>query len=129
MPKELLPLGEWPLIHHALLEVERAGFREAIVVISPRKRAIRTYFEGDASLERLLEAQGQIEPLARLRAARAVATRLRLRFVEAEGRGLGESVVLASRLLGDELLGVLLPDDVVPAGERYIPRYYIAWMR
>ncbi|TMD84670.1 MAG: hypothetical protein E6I74_02255 [Chloroflexi bacterium] len=43
VPKELLLLGEWPLIPHALLEAEGAGFESAIVVISPMKQAIRTW--------------------------------------------------------------------------------------
>ena len=30
IPKELLPLGEWPVIHHALVEAETAGFSQAI---------------------------------------------------------------------------------------------------
>jgi len=114
VPKELLPLGEWPLIHHALLEAERAGFGEAIIVISPSKRAIRSYFEGDDDLERVLEARGQVLALERVRAARAIGNRMRLHFVEKETHGPGEAVLLAHRLTGDEILGVLLPDDVVP---------------
>lgn len=115
MPKELLPLGEWPLIHHALLEAERAGFMEAVIVISPRKKAIRAYFEGDDDLERALEAREQVQALRQLRAARAVGERLRVQFIEKETRGPGEAVLLAYRLTGDETFGVLLPDDVVPA--------------
>jgi UTP--glucose-1-phosphate uridylyltransferase len=115
VPKELLPLGEWPLIHHALLEAQRAGLTKAVIVISPHKRAIRAYFEGDPALEVALEAQGDLSAVQRLRAARELAIRLHLRFVEQETRGPGEAVVLGQRLLGDEVLGVLLPDDVVPS--------------
>ncbi len=115
VPKELLPLGEWPLIHHAVLEAERAGFSEAIIVISPSKRAIRSYFEGDDKLERVLQTRGQVQALERVRAARALYNRMRLQFVEKETQGPGEAVLLAYRLTGDENLGVLLPDDVIPA--------------
>lgn len=115
MPKELLPLGEWPLIHHALLEVERAGMHEVVIVISPRKRAIRAYFEGDPQLERLLQQRRERQALRRLRAARALAGRLSLRFVEKETRGPGEAVLVAQRVTGDDVMGVLLPDDVIPS--------------
>lgn len=119
VPKELLPLGEWPLIHHALIEVESAGLDDVVIVISPRKQAIRAYFEGDPTLEVTLERQGDLAALVRLRAARDLAIRLHLRFVEAETRGPGEAVILAQRVLGDNVLGVLLPDDVVPSVEHW----------
>jgi hypothetical protein len=45
MPKELLPMGGKPLIHHALEEADRAGFEQAVVVLSPTKSSIREYFE------------------------------------------------------------------------------------
>ncbi len=115
VPKELLPLGEWPLIHHAVLEAERAGFSEVIIVISPGKRAIRSYFEGDEALERVLQSRGQMQALERVRAARALCTRMRVQFVEKETQGPGEAVLLGYRFTGDENLGVLLPDDVVPS--------------
>ncbi|MBV9100431.1 MAG: NTP transferase domain-containing protein [Candidatus Dormibacteraeota bacterium] len=115
MPKELLPLGGWPLIHHALLEVDRAGLRDVVVVISPRKGAIRSYFEGDPVLERDLEARGDLRALERLRGARRLLSRLTLNFVEKETRGPGEAVLLAQRFTGADVMGVLLPDDVVPS--------------
>jgi UTP--glucose-1-phosphate uridylyltransferase len=119
MPKELLLLGEWPLIHHALLEVRRAGFGEVIVVISPAKRAIRAYFEGDGALEHLLESRGEYRALQRLRAAGDSIRGLRVRFIEKETQGPGEAVLLAHRLAGNETLGVLLPDDVVPSRHQW----------
>jgi UTP--glucose-1-phosphate uridylyltransferase len=115
VPKELLPLGDWPLIHHAVLEAERAGFSEVIIVISPGKRAIRSYFEGDEALERALQSRGEIQALERVRAARALCARMRVQFVEKETQGPGEAVLLAYRFTGDENLGVLFPDDVIPS--------------
>jgi UTP--glucose-1-phosphate uridylyltransferase len=115
VPKELLLLGEWPLIHHALLEAARAQFSEAIIVISPRKRSIRSYFEGDTVLERALQARGLAGAVERLQAAQAIAHQVHLRFIEKETNGPGEAVLLAQRLTGDGAFGVLLPDDVVPS--------------
>ena len=113
VPKELLPLGVKPLIHHALEEAERAGFTAAVVVVSPQKAAIRTYFEPEPRLERMLQARDDESGLALLREAAAIAKRLQLRFVEQPvPSGLGDAV-LRSRALAGDMLGVLLPDDVV----------------
>jgi UTP--glucose-1-phosphate uridylyltransferase len=114
IPKELLLLGEWPVIHHALMEAERAGFESAIIVISPAKRAIRTYFEPAPELERELAERGNRDGLERLWAAQSIAQRMKVVFVEAWTRGPGQAVLLSHGLTGEETFAVLLPDDVVP---------------
>ena len=119
VPKELLLLGEWPLIHHALLEAEGAGFESAIVVISPMKQAIRTYFEPAPELERELAEQGNLAALARLLEAQAIARRMNLTFIEQWTRGPGEAVLLSRELTGEDTFAVLLPDDVVPSVDHW----------
>jgi len=119
VPKELLLLGEWPLIHHALLEAEGAGFESAIIVISPMKQAIRTYFEPAPELERELAEQGNLAALARLLEAQAIARRMKLVFIEQWTRGPGQAVLLSRELTGEETFAVLLPDDVVPSVDHW----------
>ena len=119
VPKELLLLGDWPLIHHALLEAEGAGFDSAIIVISPMKRAIRTYFEAAPELERELTEQGNLEALARLQEAQMIARRMRITFIEQWTRGPGEAVLLSHALTGEDRFAVLLPDDVVPSVDHW----------
>ncbi len=103
-----------PLIHHALVEAQAGGFSSVTIVISPAKWAIRQYFEPDAELVRWLEARGDEQALASVRAVADLAVRLRLEFVEQSSPGgLGEAVLAAARNLGTEPFGVLLPDDVV----------------
>jgi UTP--glucose-1-phosphate uridylyltransferase len=119
VPKELLPLGEWPLIHHALLEAEGAGFDSAIIVISPMKRAIRTYFEPAPELERELAEQGNLAALARLREVQSIARRMKIAFIEHWTRGPGQAVLLSRELTGEDTFAVLLPDDVVPSVDHW----------
>src|SRR3989442_2375676 len=114
VPKELLLLGDWPLIHHALLEAEGAGFDSAIIVISPMKRAIRTYFETAPELERELAEQGNLDGLARLLEAQAIAQRMQITFIEQWTRGPGEAGFLSPRLPRGGRLSLLLPPDLVP---------------
>jgi UTP--glucose-1-phosphate uridylyltransferase len=100
VPKELLPMGSTPLIHHALEEADRAGFEQAVVVLSPTKSSIREYFE--------------------LAETRDLARRLRLAFVEqSKAEGLGQAVLLAARRMGADRFAVLLPDDVVTDSEHW----------
>ena len=119
VPKEMLLLGEWPLIHHALLEAEAAGFDSAILVISPMKQAIRTYFEPAPELEHELAEQGNRRGLARLHAAQALGRRMQLTFIEAWTRGPGQAVLLSRELTGETTFAVLLPDDVVPTVDHW----------
>ncbi|HEY4028127.1 MAG TPA: sugar phosphate nucleotidyltransferase [Candidatus Dormibacteraeota bacterium] len=117
--KELLLLGRKPLVHHALDEVERAGFTSATIVTSPSKPALRSYFDPEPQLERALRERGDLETLACLREAAAIAGRLRLRFVEQSSPlGLGDAVRLAgARQTGP--FAVLLPDDVIPGADHW----------
>ena len=119
IPKEMLPLGDWPVIHHALMEAESAGFEQAIIVISPAKRAIRTYFEPAPELERELEKSGNRAGLEKLHAAQSIARRMTVVFIEAWTRGPGEAVLLSAEATGEQQFGVLLPDDVVPAVDHW----------
>jgi UTP-glucose-1-phosphate uridylyltransferase len=117
--KELLPLGRKPLIHHALDEVERAGFTSATVVISPGKAELRSYFEPDPALEGLLRDRDDPDTLMHVQEAAAIAARLRLRFVEQPTpAGLGDAVLLGSGG-GAEPFAVLLPDDVIPGADHW----------
>ena len=90
VPKELLPLGDRPLLHHALDEAAGGGFEEAVVVVSPAK-------------EELLRRYCDLAELP-----------LPVRFaIQPEMRGIGDAVLRAGV---EAPFGVLLPDDVV--GER-----------
>jgi UTP--glucose-1-phosphate uridylyltransferase len=120
LAKELLPLGCKPLIHHVLDEVEMAGFTSAVIVVSPAKTSIRSYFEPDPVLERQLRDRGDEDALRRLREAAAIARRLRLGFVEQrQPTGLANAVMLGCAGADGEPCGVLLPDDVIRGGEHW----------
>jgi UTP--glucose-1-phosphate uridylyltransferase len=94
VPKELLLLGDRPLIHHALDEAARAGFETAVVVLSPLKPALRSYLEETAAA---LPVELVDQPNA---------------------RGLGEAVLRAAARTAPPF-GVLLPDDVIVGDEHW----------
>jgi UTP-glucose-1-phosphate uridylyltransferase len=45
LPKEMLPVGRWPVIHYSLKEALRAGIRKVALIISRRKEILRAYIE------------------------------------------------------------------------------------
>jgi UTP--glucose-1-phosphate uridylyltransferase len=101
LPKELLPLGNRPLIHHALDEAALAGFDQAVIVVSPAKHEIRRYFE----------TMGEPADIAH---------RLHLTFAEqVTPAGLGDAVLQAAGLASPGPIAVLLPDDVVPSADHW----------
>jgi UTP-glucose-1-phosphate uridylyltransferase len=95
VPKELLLLGDRPLLHHALDEVAGAGFEGAVIVVAPWKRPL---------FEAYLDAAGPPLPVEMV--------------VQEVAAGIGDAVLRASHSAGDRF-GVLLPDDVVTVSEHW----------
>ena len=46
VPKEMLPVGRFPILHHVLEELAAAGIRRFLVVTNSSKPAIRHYIDG-----------------------------------------------------------------------------------
>ena len=89
VPKELLLLGDRPLLHHALNEARGGGFEGAVLVTAAWKRPL---------FEAYLEAAAIDFPVV---------------FIEQEvPAGIGDAVLRAADA-ADPPFGVLLPDDVV----------------
>lgn len=89
VPKEMLPLGDRPLIDHAVREGAAAGFDSAVIVVAPGKEVIEEYFAANPPS-------------------------IPVTFVlQPEPTGLGDAVLLGAGLRS---CGVLLPDDVIPEG-------------
>jgi len=112
VPKEMLPLGDRPVIHYVVAEAAAAGFDEILVIVSRGKESIIEYFSPNPELERLLEAAGKY---AALEAVRAVPRMARIEYAYQETmRGLGDAVRLGRAFIGDDpVFAVLLGDTVM----------------
>jgi len=100
-PKEMLPVVDKPLIQYAVEEAAAAGITEMIFVTGRNKRAIEDHFDRAYELEKELEAAGKIDTLNELRGA--LPSGLTYSYVrQPEMRGLGDAVMCASSLVGDE---------------------------
>jgi UTP--glucose-1-phosphate uridylyltransferase len=96
IPKELLLLGDRPVLHHALDELAEAGLSGAVVVAAPWKRPLFERYLELVDLPLAVDIVEQTEP-----------------------RGIGDAVLRAAKQAGDRF-GVLLPDDVVTERSHWV---------
>ncbi len=112
VPKEMLPLGDKPVIHYVVEEAARAGFDEILIIVSRGKESIIQYFTPNPALEQSLEAAGKISALE---AVRQVSGMARIEYTYQEKmKGLGDAVRLGRDFIGnDPAFAVLLGDTVM----------------
>src|ERR1700686_4023068 len=66
-PKEMLPLGDKPLIQYAVEEAVGAGIQVIIVITGGGKRAIEDHFDLSFELEEVLKESGKEDLLNEIR--------------------------------------------------------------
>ena len=125
IPKEMMPLGDLPAIHHIVEEAVLAGMTEILLVTTERKAAIKHYFSGDQEIDTWLEGLGKSSRLDRIEALRAEAN---IHYVNQPGLdGLGDAVFQAREFIGNEPFGVLLGDAVMLAETPVMGQMAAAW--
>ena len=111
VPKELLPIGDTPLLQLVIDEALGAGIDQIVVVSSRSKPAIELYFEDSPDVIRALEAQGRTDVADRIR---RIGSEWRVTVVyQDEPRGLGHAVGCAREAVGDQPFAVMLPDELM----------------
>lgn len=125
VPKEMLPLGDRPVIHWVVEEAVQAGFDEILVVISKGKESLVEYFTPNPALEAHLKAAGKSDALDKVRNIPALG---KVQFVwQQQMRGLGDAVLHGKDFVGeDEIFAVLLGDTVMQNGSP-LPAMRKAW--
>ena len=110
MPKELLPILDKPLVQYAAEEAIAAGIDTLIFVTGRNKRAIEDHFDNNIELELALRAKGKHEQAKMVK--NILPAGVECIFVrQPEQIGLGNAVLCAERVVGDEAFSVLLADD------------------
>jgi UTP--glucose-1-phosphate uridylyltransferase len=117
VPKELLPVGDKPLVQYATDEALRAGITELIFITSRTKTAIQAHYDKAHELEAELTQKKKDELL---RAVRSIVPEgVTCMFIDQpRALGLGHAVLCARAAVGDEPFAVILPDDLIDDGER-----------
>lgn len=116
MPKEMLPIGDRPLIQHVYEEARNAGIEEFIFVTGRHKGMLLEHFDYQPELMQTLQKRGKEDMLEKVLASEMPAGKL---FTTRQPKplGLGHAIWCAKELIGDEPFAVILPDDLVLNGK------------
>ncbi len=112
-PKEMLPLVDKPIIQYIVEEAVASGIEEIIFVTNQNKRAIEDHFDRNFELEYRLRQSGKKELLHQVSQIFKMAQFVYVR--QPTPRGLGDAIMQAEKLTGDQPFAVFLADDVVDA--------------
>lgn len=116
MPKEMLTIGDRPLIQHVYEEARDAGIEEFIFVTGRHKNMLQEHFDYHPELMDTLKARGKDEMLDKVRNSQMPTGKF---FTTRQPKplGLGHAIWCAKELIGDEPFAILLPDDLVLNGK------------
>lgn len=116
MPKEMLPVLNKPLIHHAFDEAKQAGIEQFIFIIGRNKNSIIDHFDHAVEIESLLGIRDNKEMLSL--AKDFLIEPGNIIFIrQQEPLGLGHAVWCARNVVGNEPFAVILADDFFIDGE------------
>lgn len=125
MPKELLPIVDKPLIQYVVEEAIAAGIEQIVFITSSSKRAIEDYFDRNFELEELLKQKGKVDLIEK---CRVLPDNVNYCYVrQGEPKGLGQAILCAQPIIGDDPFAILLADDlIVPYQNKYCLQNLIA---
>lgn len=111
VPKELLCVGDKPVIHYQVAELAAAGITDILVVTSRGKGAVEDYFDLHAELDTLLRARGKAavaDELAKIH------TMARVSFIrQPVANGNAKALALAEAFVGNDPFVLTYVDDLV----------------
>jgi UTP--glucose-1-phosphate uridylyltransferase len=111
-PKEMLTVVDKPQIQYVVEECVASGIEHVIIVTGKGKYSIEDHFDNAPVLERFLEDKGKKE-LAEM--VRRISNMVQVSYTrQKEPLGLGDAVLVAKDLVGDEAFAVLLGDVLIP---------------
>lgn len=111
VPKEILPLAEYPAIQYLVDEAVHSGIEDIVIITSRTKSAVENYFDYAPELEAQLTSAGRGEEAQKLRELADMANVVCVR--QKEMKGLGHAILTAQPFVGSEPFAVLLGDDII----------------
>ncbi len=110
VPKELLPIGNVPIIALLVDECMSIGISDICFVISRGKEAIPEYFEPHRALEVELESRGKLHMLSELKKYNNVNFHV---VYQNEMKGDGHAILQAHYWVKTENVAILFGDDLI----------------
>jgi len=123
IPKEMLPVGRYPIIHHVVEELIAAGIRDILFVTSRSKAAIANHFDDYSELILHLELGGhEMRDVSRFdyrqRGVQFFFTRQQVPFGQTKPLGTGDAVASAESFANGESFVVAYGDSMIASGEK-----------
>jgi UTP--glucose-1-phosphate uridylyltransferase len=128
IPKEMLPVGDQPVIEHTVRELVASGITDITIVISGGKSLIQDHFRPNPALVEQLRADGKTGYADAVEEIAELAHQGHITYLDQNGPyGNGTPVLNAAHNFSDEPMLVLWPDDVfvaeVPRAQQLIRAY------
>ena len=115
-PKEMLPVGDKPVIEHTVRELVASGVTDITIVVSGGKSLIQDHFRPNPALVEQLRADGKNDYADAVEEVGELSRTGHITYLDQHGPyGNGTPVLNAARHFGDEPVLVLWPDDVFVA--------------
>lgn len=115
IPKEMLPIVDKPTIQYIIEEAVASGIEDIIIITNKNKKAIEDHFDTAKELEAFLEDKNKHSLLKKVEKTSNLCNIYYVR--QKEAKGLGDAILCAKSIIGDEPFGVLLGDDIVQNNE------------
>ncbi|WP_433216365.1 UTP--glucose-1-phosphate uridylyltransferase [Microtetraspora malaysiensis] len=127
-PKEMLPVGDKPVIEHTVRELVASGITDITIVVSGGKSLIQDHFRPNPALVEQLRADGKQEYADAVEEIAELSRRGHITYLDQHGPyGNGTPVLNAARNFDNEPMLVLWPDDVfvaeIPRAQQLIRAY------
>ncbi|KJS54831.1 UTP--glucose-1-phosphate uridylyltransferase [Streptomyces rubellomurinus] len=127
-PKEMLPVGDKPVIEHTVRELVDSGVTDITIVVSGDKSLIQEHFRPNPVLVEQLRRDGKAAFADAVEEIGELARKGHISYLYQQGPyGNGTPVLNAARHFGDEPFLVLWPDDVfvaeVPRAQQLVRAY------
>lgn len=111
IPKEMFPIGEWPVIYHVVEEVVKSGINNIIFVVAHHKHSIEYFFSPNIELEEYLKHRGKKDKVSILK---KIAGMAEFTFVYSQPPyGNGAPIAAVEHLLKDEPFVLVWGDEFV----------------
>jgi UTP--glucose-1-phosphate uridylyltransferase len=110
IPKELLPVGNKPVIQYIVEGVVGAGIHDIVILSSQSKKALEDYFDKNYELEELLQKKGKSDLLEAINKPKNLA---RYSFIkQTEQAGTGHAILQAAPWINDDFFMVIYGDTI-----------------
>ncbi len=110
IPKEMLPILTKPLLHYGVEEAISAGCDTMVIVTNKYKKAIEEYFDTNDDIQRSVRGSLKEELLKEVDFIMDTCKFSYTRQVKR--KGLGDAILMAQKLIGNEPFAVILADDL-----------------